>query len=282
MEPAKVDITNDVIMDVKNVDGLEYLATIPERSIDLILTDPPYIISRESGMNSHYNTVKKNEENSVEFVKTEDEWNAYKEENGLPDDSKKEKYMKYGTIYGKKYCVKTDYGVWDSEFTMETLEKFICEYYKKLKDGGTMIMFFDLWKITALKELMEKYKFKQVRMIIWSKSNPQPLNSSVNYLTNCREIALVGIKKSKPTFNSKYDNGIYSFPLQGGKNRFHPTQKSLLLFEELIKKHSNENDVVLDTFLGAGTTAIACKNTKRRFRGCELSKEYFDKVKELI
>jgi DNA modification methylase len=82
-----------------------------------------------------------------------------------------------------------------------------------------MIMFFDLWKITALKELMEKYKFKQVRMIIWSKSNPQPLNSSVNYLTNCREIALVGIKKSKPTFNSKYDNGIYSFP-QGGKN--HP------------------------------------------------------------
>jgi site-specific DNA-methyltransferase (adenine-specific) len=37
--------------------------------------------------------------------------------------------MKYGTIYGKKYCVKTDYGVWD-EFTMETLEKFICEYYK--------------------------------------------------------------------------------------------------------------------------------------------------------
>jgi site-specific DNA-methyltransferase (adenine-specific) len=145
----------------------------------------------------------------------------------------------------------------------------------KLKDGGTMIMFFDLWKITALKELMEKYKFKQVRMIDLGKSNPQPLNSSVNYLTNCREIALVGIKKSKPTFNSKYDNGIYSF--YKAEERFHPTQ-SLLLFEELIKKHSNENDVVLDTFLGAGTTAIACKNTKRRFRGA-MSKEYFDKVK---
>lgn len=52
---------------------------------------------------------------------------------------------------------------------------------------------------------------------------------------------------------SSYDNGIYiySFPLQGGKDRFHPTQKSLALFEELIKKHSNENDVVLDTFLGS-------------------------------
>lgn len=290
MENAKVDITNDVIIsaivnngiDIKNIDGLEYLATIPDNSIDLILTDPPYIISRKTGMDTHYNTVKENEENNVEFVKTEDEWNAYKEENNLPNDSKKEKYMKYGTIYGKKYCVKTNYGEWDSDFTMEILETFICEYYKKLKNGGTMIMFFDIWKISALKELMEKYKFKQIRFIEWIKVNPQPLNSSVNYLTNCREIALVGIKKSKPTFNSKYDNGIYTFPLQGGKNRFHPTQKSLLLFEELIKKHSNENDVVLDTFLGAGTTAIACKNTKRRFKGCEISKEYFDKVKELI
>jgi len=72
------------------------------------------------------------------------------------------------------------------------------------------------------------------------------------------------------------------FPLQGGKNRFHPTQKSLGLFEELITKHSNENDIVLDTFLGGGTTAIACKNTKRGFKGCEISTEYFGKVIQLI
>ena len=56
----------------------------------------------------------------------------------------------------------------------------------------------------------------------------------------------------------------------------------MLLFEELIKKHSNENDIVVDTFLGAGTTAIACKNTNRLFKGCEINKEYFDKVMEII
>jgi hypothetical protein len=50
--------------------------------------------------------------------------------------------------------------------------------------------------------------------------------SKVNYLTNTREIELLGVKDSNPTFNSSYDNGIYSYPLQGGKNRFHPTQKS--------------------------------------------------------
>ena len=72
------------------------------------------------------------------------------------------------------------------------------------------------------------------------------------------------------------------FPLQGGKNRFHPTQKSLLLFEELVKKHSNEGDTVMDTFLGSGTTAIASRNLKRNFKGCEVSKEFYDKIKTLI
>ena len=285
-ESETIVINNESLIniDIKNMCGIEYLKTINNNSIDLILTDPPYIISKDSGMNEHYNNVKFNEENDIKEVKTEEEWIKYKKnpKNNIVNDDKKENYMKYGTIYGKKYCVKTDYGEWDIEFTMDKLDQFICEYYNKLKKGGTLIMFFDLWKISSLKEIMEKHKFKQIRMIEWIKTKPQPLNSSVNYLTNCREIALLGIKGTKPTFNSKYDNGIYMFPLQGGKNRFHPTQKSLSLFEELIKKHSNENDTILDTFLGGGTTAIACKNTKRHFKGCELSTEYYDKIMEIL
>lgn len=298
----------DTNFDIQNIDGLTYLASIQNNSVDLILTDPPYIISKDTGMNKHYNNVKANEENNIVFVKTEKEWKKYKEEynekkeeewkeskddnnedwikykkeNILNDEKHKELYRKYGTIYGKKYCVKTDYGKWDSDFTMEVLEEFITEYYKKLKQGGTLILFFDLWKITPLKELLEKHKFKQIRFIEWIKTNPQPLNSSVNYLTNCREIAILGVKGTKPTFHSKYDNAIYEYPLQGGKNRFHPTQKSLPLFEDLIKKHSNEDDVVLDTFLGSGTTAIACKNTKRKFKGCEVSTEYYEKLITLL
>jgi site-specific DNA-methyltransferase (adenine-specific) len=284
-EPNQPNELNDKLttqennIDIQNSDGLEYLKTIENNTIDLILTDPPYIISRESGMNDHYNSVKQNEENNVEFVKTEKEWEEYKKENQILDDKNKEKYMKYGTIYGKKYCVKTQFGEWDNEFTIEILEKYISEYYRKLRKGGTLIIFFDLWKITTLREMMEKYKFKQIRMIEWIKTNPQPLNSSVNYLTNCREIALVGVKGSNPTFNSKYDNGIYMLPFPSGHTRFHPTQKSLKLFEELIEKHSNEGDTVLDTFLGSGTTAHACKKLGRNFKGCEISKEYYDQIK---
>jgi len=277
-----VKIQPDTDCDIQNIEGKSYLEQIPNGSVDLILTDPPYIISKESGMDAHYNAVKANEEAKIEFVKTEQEWMEYKAENHIETDDAKSNYMKYGTIYGKKYCVKTDYGEWDSEFTMEQLEGFIREYYKKLRKGGTLIIFFDLWKITPLKDLLEKYRFKQIRMIEWIKTNPQPRNSKVNYLTNCREIALIGVKDGSPTFHSSYDNGIYSFPLQGGKNRFHPTQKSLPLFEALIQKHSNEGDIVLDTFLGGGTTAFACKNTKRKFRGCEISTEYYDQVQAII
>ena len=269
-------------INVQCINGMELLKSIPDKSINLILTDPPYVVSRESGMNKHYNKVKENEEKNIKYVKTEEEWQQFKQEKSIVDDNNKDNYLRYGTIYGKKYCVKTDFGDWDNDFTIEMLDDFIKEYYSKLRQGGTLIMFFDIWKITILKELFEKHKFKQIRFIEWIKTNPQPRNSKINYLTNCREIALIGVKGGKPTFNSKYDNGIYKYPLQGGKNRFHPTQKSLALFEELIEKHSNEGDLVLDTFLGSGTTAIACKNKKRKFIGCEISQEYYDKITTLL
>lgn len=281
------DALSEPCCEIKNIDGISYLNTLDNQSIQLVLVDPPYVISRKSGMDEQAKIVK-NYNDTKKNIKTEEDWKKWISKNIIKTNDKeklerlKNNYLKYGSIYGKKYAVVTDYGDWDNNFTMEILETFITNYYRVLKDGGTLIIFFDIWKITPLKEMMEKIGFKQIRFIEWIKTNPQPLNSSTNYLTNCREIALVGIKKSKPTFNSKYDNGVYKFNLQGGKNRFHPTQKSLPLFEELIKKHSNENDIVLDTFLGAGTTAIACKNTNRIYKGCEISKEYYDKIVKIL
>jgi site-specific DNA-methyltransferase (adenine-specific) len=276
---------NNENIKIYNEEGLSFLNKINKNSIDLILTDPPYITSRDTGMNKLHNEIEKNKKKNIKYVKTEEDWNEFINnfnKNISLNEKNKEDYMKYGNIYGKKYAVKTDYGEWDKKFTLEILEEFIKEFYDKLKNGGTLIIFFDLWKITILKNFMEKYNFKQIRFIEWIKTNPQPLNSKINYLTNCREIALVGIKKSKPTFNSSYDNGIYHYPLQGGKNRFHPTQKSLKLFEELIKKHSKEGDIIMDTFLGSGTTALACKNLNKKFIGCEINLNYFNKILELI
>jgi len=275
-------------MNIQASEGLLFLSTITNKSIDLVLTDPPYIISRESGMNTHFNNVKTNKK---EFVKTEDDWVEYKKTLKKPPEEidcekgegwSKDNYLRYGTILGKKYCVQTNYGEWDTSFTLEQLEQFVHLFYQKLRDGGTCIIWFDIWKMSFLKEMMEKHKFKQIRLIEWIKTNPQPINSRVNYLTNSKEFAILGVKKGKPTFNSHQDNGIYSFPLAGGKNRFHPTQKNLKLFEALIEKHSNNGDTVIDPFLGGGTTAIACHNLHRRCFACDINQAYIDKVNVII
>ncbi len=62
----------------------------------------------------------------------------------------------------------------------------------------------------------------------------------------------------------------------------HPTQKPVLLFENLIRTYTNEGDIVLDNVMGSGTTAIACLNTDRQYIGFELSKDYCDIAKERI
>lgn len=280
-----------------NQDAIEFLSQVDSDSVDLVLTDPPYITSRDSGMDKWVDWVEKQKsadavmvktEKEFEKLKTTQEWDDWFSKNSkikdLTEEQKKKKleklkddYMRYGSIYGEKYAVKTNYGTWDSEFTMEQLCHTANHLYRVLRTGGTCIIFFDIWKITDLKNCLEDVGFKQLRFIEWIKTNPQPINSKRNYLTNCREIALTAVKGGSSTFNSEYDNGIYRFPIYSGKDRFHPTQKSLPLFEELIKKHSNEGDLVLDCYSGSGTTALACKNNKRSFIGSEISKEFWEK-----
>lgn len=179
-----------------------------------------------------------------------------------------------------RFRISTEFGDWDYNFTV--LYDTIQEIYRVLKKSGTLICFYDLWKITTLKDFFEKAKFKQLRFIEWIKTNPVPINSKINYLTNAREIAITGVKGSKPTFHSQYHNGVYSCPICHDKGRFHPTQKPLKLIEELIINHSNENDTILDCFAGSGTTAVACIKNNRNFIGCELNPEYCEKALKRI
>jgi len=61
-----------------------------------------------------------------------------------------------------------------------------------------------------------------------------------------------------------------------------PTQKSTALCEALIEKHSNPGDLVLDTFMGAGTTAVAAHNTGRNIIGCEMREDMYNQMQTRI
>ena len=71
------------------------------------------------------------------------------------------------------------------------------------------------------------------------------------------------------------------FP-NGKEKRIHPTQKPLSLIEWILNKYTKEGDLILDPFMGSGTTAVACHKLKRRFIGFELDKEYYDLANERI
>ena len=184
----------DLHISLKNESCFDFLKSLKNNSIDLVLIDPPYEVSRDTNFQSGEATGKDTD----------------------------------------RFRVSMDFGEWDNGFT--GLDVVVAEAYRVLKNGGTMICFYDLWKITTLKEYFDRANFKQIRLIEWLKTNPVPLNSKTNYLTNAREIAVVGVKKGKPTFHSEYDNGVYRYPICHDKGRFHPTQKPVALIEELISK----------------------------------------------
>ena len=121
----------------------------PKGSVDLILTDPPYAISRETGFSS----VKK----------------------GVP-----------------RFAVSMDFGEWDHQKI--DLETFAHACYHALRMGGTAIIWYDVWKITDVETALRNAGFKMLRLIIWQKTNPVPLNQSATYLSNSREVAVVGVK----------------------------------------------------------------------------------------
>lgn len=219
-------------------DYREFLDNLNDNSIDLILTDPPYAISRETG----FKDVKNGE---------------------------------------KRFAVSMDFGKWDNKEI--DLQVFTELAYSKLRKGGTCIIWYDVWKTTNLTTALQNTGFKMIRLIVWNKTNPVPLNSKKIYLSNSREIAVLAVKVGKPTFNSEYDTGDYFEPIpRHNGNRIHPTQKPLSIFKKLIEKHSNQGDLICDPFLGSGTSAVGALELNREFIGCDIDKEYIEKAKERV
>jgi len=160
------------------------------------------------------------------------------------------KATRTGGTWSKKYQETNNIKHWDIAPEFEVFEEIFRISKEQIIWGGN---YFELPATRCF--------------LIWKK-----LTISENFSMAMAEYAWTSFNK-----NAK----IFEFAPQDS-TRFHPTQKPVQLINWCLNNHSKENDLIFDGFAGSGTTAISCIKTKRRFIGCELDKEYFEKACERI
>lgn len=157
-------------------------------------------------------------------------------------------------------------------------------YLKKLqhiiKKGGNLVIFNDWENLGLIAQTLRENGFNVKQIGHWQKTNPLPSEWRRRIVAG-REYFLHAIRKGdRHTFNTDV---VWNGVITGGltkktekKYGYHPNQKPLYLLEKLINIFTNENDTVLDLFMGSGTTGVSCKQLNRNFIGVELDKGYYE------
>lgn len=213
-------------------DCLELMKNIPDGSVDLVLTDPPY---------------------KIETVGA----GIYKQSD-------------------KQYVKELD-GIKDG-FDEKVLDE-ICRVMKKIN----VYFFCSQKQIIPLIDYFVKKKNCNWNILSWHKSNPVPACGN-KYLTDTEFILFFREKGVKIYGEYKTKFTYYVTPLnQKDKKQYrHPTIKPINILQNLIVNSTTENGVVLDCFMGSGSTGVACVNTNRNFIGIELDDGYFNIAKKRI
>jgi len=217
---------------VYNEDCLEGMKQIPNKSVDLVITDPPYLIdTMGSGLYS---------QKDKQYIK---ELN----------------FMKDG-------------------FSKEILDE-ICRVMKKIN----LYIFCSQKQIIPLLDYFVREKKCNWNIITWHKTNPIPACGN-KYLTDTEYVLFFREKGVKiyGDYQTKFTYYLTSLNQKDKIKYNHPTIKPLNIIQNFIINSSKEGEIVLDPFMGSGTTAIACMNTNRNYIGFEIDKGYYDIILERI
>lgn len=180
-----------------------------------------------------------------------------------------------------------DFGIWDrGQFD---LFSWIPLYTQLLDKDGSIVIFCSYRFISYITDVLESTEVNcQVKdILIWQKSNPMPRNVNRRYVQDM-EFAIWAVKKNaKWIFNKpqekSYLRSIFSAPVVNGTEKLgHPTQKSISVMKEIIAIHTNENQIILDPFMGSGTTGEAALLLKRNFIGIEKEESFFEMSKKRL
>lgn len=219
-------------------DAFVLINEIPDESVDLILTDIPYNITKPSNFHT------------------------------MPDRAN----MRTGTEFGE----------WDQEEFM--IHKLIL-FERVIKLGGSFILFSAFEQYGTILNCLGLMMDAKDRLILES-TNPMPRNVNRRYVPGIQFLSWFVKPGGKWTFNKHedvpYEKPVLRFPAEsgGGYKRYHPTQKPLGALKYILSIHSNPGDVVLDPFIGGGSTAVACIESGRQFIGIEIDEAYCNSARE--
>lgn len=162
------------------------------------------------------------------------------------------------------------------------IKDYIYELYRVLKEKSILYIMCNNKNLQDMLNEGVKAGFHFVKSLIWEKSN----KICGTYYMGCYEYILLFRKGGHRPINKCGTPDILKIPIrkikdEKGKN-LHDTEKPVELMKILIENSSDEKDIVLDPFMGIGTTGIACKETNRNFIGIEIDEKYFNTAKERI
>ncbi|MFA5602982.1 MAG: site-specific DNA-methyltransferase [Bacilli bacterium] len=192
--------------------------------------------------------------------------------------------------------VSVNKGAWDKKENYESIDLFtfdwLKECYRLLKESGTIWVSGTHHNIFDVYQNMKKLGFKIINIIIWHKSDPPPLIYK-NKFRFSYEFIIWGKKRNKHYFNYEEMYNIFNHEMEDvwlldsvqmneKKHGYHPTQKPEALLARIIKASSKEGDLVLDPFLGSGTTCYVAKKLNRKYIGIEKEEKYFHIAKKRI
>ena len=228
-------------------DCLELMKTIPDKSIDMVLTDPPY------------GTTACNWDSVISFDLMWEQLKRIRKENCVIAIFGSEPFSSTLRISNIKEF-KYDW-IWDKV----NPSGFQLSKHIPMKQHEIVSIFYSkAGKYDPQKKLKEKVRY------------------SKHYGKSSESNPLKHISESTHEIKFSFPKSILTFSNANRTNRHHPTQKPVALLEYLIKTYTLENETVLDFTMGSGSTGVAAKNLNRNFIGIEKDDKYFEIAKTRI
>jgi len=180
--------------------------------------------------------------------------------------------------------INNDLAQWDQEDFFPA--KWVREFKRILKPTGNIFAFTSYNLLGKWHEAFDP-EFDTFQYMVWHKTNPVPKVRRAGFLNSCELIVCMWNKGHTWNFtNQKEMHNFIQSPICMGRERvqnpLHPTQKPVRVLEHVIKIASNFNDVVLDPFMGVGSTGVAALKLGRRFIGIEIDENYFQAAEKRL